>query len=183
LLSAYTGVVPLGGGQTDFIAFCDMVEIIITVVGLLLVILGLLGSLLPILPGPPVGFAGLLLMAVARRFSEPLTPILILVLALATLGVIVFDYLLPLMMSKKYGASKWGVWGSVFGMVIGLFFSPLGVLVGAFVGAVIGEWIVHRKQRKALKAGFGVVLGSLLGSVLKLGLSGLMLWYSIRALA
>ena len=160
-----------------------MLEIVITTVGLLLVILGLLGSVLPILPGPPVGFVGLLLMAVARQFSQPLTPIFILALALATLGVIVFDYLLPLMMSKKYGASKWGVWGSVIGMVVGLFLSPLGALLGAFVGAVIGEWIVHRKQRKALKAGFGVVLGSLLGTILKLGLSGLMLWYSIRALA
>ena len=160
-----------------------MVEIVITIVGLLLVILGLLGSILPILPGPPLGFGGLLLMAVARHFSEPLTPMLILTLALATLGVIVFDYLLPLVMSKKYGASKWGVWGSVIGMVVGLFLTPLGALFGAFVGAVIGEWIVHRKQNMALRAGFGVVLGSLLGTVLKLGLSGLMLWYSIRALA
>ena len=158
-----------------------MGEIIITIVGLLLVILGLLGSVLPILPGPPVGFVGLLLMAVARQFSKPLTPILI--LALATLGVIVFDYLLPLVMSKKYGASKWGVWGSVIGMVVGLFLTPLGALFGAFVGAVIGEWIVHRKQNMALRAGFGVVLGSLLGTALKLGLSGLILWYSIRALA
>jgi len=159
-----------------------MIDTIITIVGLLLVILGLLGSVLPILPGPPVGFVGLLLMAVARQFSEPLTPIFILALALATLGVIVFDYLLPLMISKKYGAPKWGVWGSVIGMVVGLFLSPLGALLGAFAGAVIGEWIIHRKQKKALKAGFGVVLGSLLGTVLKLGLSGLMLWYSIRAL-
>jgi uncharacterized protein YqgC (DUF456 family) len=160
-----------------------MVEIITTTLGLLLVILGLLGSVLPILPGPPVGFVGILLMALARHVSEPLTPVLILALALATLGVIAFDYLLPLMMSKKYGASRWGVWGSVIGMVVGLFLSPRGALLGAFVGAVIGEWIVNRKQRKALKAGFGVVLGSLLGTVLKLGLSGLMLWYSIRALA
>ena len=160
-----------------------MIEIVITIVGLLLVILGLVGSVLPILPGPPLGFAGLLLMALVRHFSEPLTPILILALALATLGVIVFDYLLPVLMSKKYGASTWGVWGSVIGMIVGLFFSPLGVLLGAFVGAVVGEWIGHRNQRKALKAGFGVVLGSLLGTVLKLGLPGLMLWYSVRALA
>ena len=160
-----------------------MVEIIMTIVGFFLVILGLLGSVLPILPGPPLGFVGLLLMAVARQFTGPLTPMLILTLALATLGVIVFDYLLPVMMSKKYGASKWGVWGSVIGMVVGLFFTPLGALFGAFVGAVIGEWIVHRKQNKALRAGFGVVLGSLLGTVLKLGVSGLMLWYSIRVLA
>jgi len=153
-----------------------------TIVGFLLVILGLLGSVLPILPGPPLGFAGLFVMALGRHFSEPLTPIVMLALALATLAVIVFDYLLPVLMSKKYGASRWGVWGSVIGMLIGLFFSPLGGLLGAFVGAVIGEWIGHRKQRKALKAGVGVVLGSLLGTILKLGLSGLMLWYSIRAL-
>ena len=154
-----------------------------TIVGFLLVILGLLGSVLPILPGPPLGFAGLFVMALGRHFSEPLTPIVMLALALATLAVIVFDYLLPVLMSKKYGASRWGVWGSVIGMIVGLFLSPLGALLGAFVGAVISEWVVHRKQRKALKAGFGVVLGSLLGTVLKLGLSGLMLWYSIRALA
>jgi hypothetical protein len=131
----------------------------------------------------PLVLPGLLLMPLVRHFSEPRTPILILALALATLGVLVFDYLLPVLMSKKYGASKWGVWGSVIGMVVGLFLTPLGALFGAFVGAVTGEWIVHRKQNKALRAGFGVVLGSLLGTVLKLGLSGLILWYSIRALA
>ena len=59
----------------------------------------------------------------------------------------------------------------------------LGGLLGAFVDAVIGEWIVHRKQRHALIAGFGVVVGSLLGTVLKFGVSGLMLYYSMWALA
>ena len=103
-------------------------------------------------------------------------------MGMMTIGVTVLDYFIPLIGAKRYGASKWGLWGSVGGMVIGAFFSPFGILLGAFVGAVLVEWVVSRKKGQALKAGWGVFVGSILGLMLKLALSGMMAYYFILAL-
>jgi len=92
------------------------------------------------------------------------------------------DYIIPLLGAKRYGASKWGVWGSVLGMAMGMFWSPFAMLVGAFVGAVVVEWLVHKKKREALRAGWGVVMGTLFATILRLGVSGMMTYYFVRAL-
>lgn len=150
-------------------------------VSILLVLTGFLGSVLPIIPGPPLSFLGLLLYALTRKFSPPLSPPLIIILFIVTVGVTIIDYLLPLMGAKRYGASKWGILGSIGGMMIGIFFSPFGMILGAFLGAVLIEWFISRNERQALKAGWGTMIGSLLGTILKLGTSGLMGYYLIRA--
>jgi hypothetical protein len=103
-------------------------------------------------------------------------------MAIITILVIAVDYVIPLMGAKRYGASQWGVWGSVLGMMVGIFWSPFGMLVGAFMGAVIAEWLVHKKKGEALRAGWGVVMGTMLGMILKLGVSGMMACYFVRAL-
>ena len=145
-------------------------------------LLGLAGSILPILPGPPLSFMGLFLLALLKHFSPPLTPALVIILAIVTILVIVMDYIIPLLGAKRYGASKWGVWGSVLGMAVGIFWSPFGMLVGAFVGAVLVEWFVGKKKGEALRAGWGVMIGIFWGMGLKLGVSGMMAYYFIRAL-
>jgi hypothetical protein len=145
-------------------------------------LLGIAGCVLPILPGPALSFFGLLLLALLNHFSPPLTPTLIAIMAALTLGVTVGDYVIPLWGAKRYGTSTWGIWGSVIGMVIGIFFSPFGMLLGAFVGAVIVEWFVQKERGKALKAGWGVFVGGLAGTALKLGVSGMMAYYFIRGL-
>ncbi len=159
-----------------------MVEGITIVIGSSLMVLGLAGSVLPILPGSPLSFIGLFLLALLKHFSAPLTPAFILLLAVVTILVIVMDYVIPLLGAKRYGASKWGVWGSVLGMAIGIFWSPVGMLVGAFVGAVLVEWLVGKKKGEALRAGWGVVMGTLFATILRLGVSGVMTYYFIRAL-
>jgi len=98
------------------------------------------------------------------------------------MAVTVADYITPLLGAKRYGASKWGMWGSVLGMAIGIFFSPFGMLLGALIGAVAAEWLVQKEKRQALRAVWGVFIGSLLGTVLKLGVSGMMAYYFIRGL-
>ncbi len=158
-----------------------MLDFIGFTIGILLILLGFIGSLLPILPGPPLSFIGLLLFALIRNFSPPLTPTLMVILLIVTMVVTLIDYLLPLFGAKRYGASKWGIWGAIGGMVIGIFFSSFGMILGAFIGAVLVEWFVSRKEGQALRAGWGIIGGSLLGMVLKLGTSGIMVYYLIRA--
>jgi len=159
-----------------------MLEITVIIVGSILIFLGLAGSLLPILPGPPLSFIGLLLLALVRTFSSPLTPPLIIVMGLLTVAAVAADHIIPVWGARRYGASKWGLWGSVAGMVIGIFFSPWGMLLGGLVGAVVAEWLVHRETGQALRAGWGVIVGILLGTVLKLVLSAVMAYYFVRAL-
>ena len=159
-----------------------MLETIAIICGAILVFLGIAGCVLPILPGPVLSFLGLLLLALLKHFSPPLTPTLIIIMAILTVVVTIGDYLIPLWGAKRYGATKWGIWGSVIGMAIGIFFSPFGMLLGAFIGAVTVEWLVQKERGKALKAGWGVFIGSLAGTALKLGVSGMMAYYFIRGL-
>jgi uncharacterized protein YqgC (DUF456 family) len=159
-----------------------MLEGITIVIASILMLLGLAGSILPVLPGPPLSFIGLFLLALLRHFSPPLTTTFVTILAIVTILVIVMDYIIPLLGAKRYGASKWEVWGSVLGMAIGIFWSPFAMLVGAFVGAVVVEWLVHKKKREALRAGWGVVMGTLFATILRLGVSGMMTYYFVRAL-
>jgi uncharacterized protein YqgC (DUF456 family) len=159
-----------------------MLEGIAIVIGFILILLGLAGSILPILPGPPLSFIGLFLLALLKHFSPPLTPTLVIILAVVTILVIVMDYIIPLLGAKRYGASKWGVWGSVLGMAIGIFWSPFAMLVGAFIGAVVVEWLIGKKKGEALRAGWGVVMGTLFATILRLGVSGMMTYYFVLAL-
>jgi uncharacterized protein YqgC (DUF456 family) len=159
-----------------------MLEGIAIAIGSILMLLGLAGSILPILPGPPLSFIGLFLLALSKHFSPPLTPTLVIIMAVVTILVVVMDYIIPLLGAKRYGASKWGVWGSVLGMVIGMFWSPFGMLAGAFIGAVAAELLAGKKHWEALRAGWGVVMGTLFATVLRLGVSGMMTYYFVLAL-
>jgi len=147
------------------------------IVGAIFILLGLLGSILPVLPGPPLSFIGIFLFALIHNFSPPLTPTLIIIMLIITIAVTVLDYLIPLIGVKKYGTSKWGIYGSIVGMIVGAFLSPFGILLGALIGAVLVEWIVSRKKGQALRAGWGIFIGSILGMILKLGISGIMAYY------
>jgi uncharacterized protein YqgC (DUF456 family) len=159
-----------------------MFEIIIIVIGAILILLGIAGCVLPILPGPILSFGGLFLLALINNFSSPLTPTLMIVLAIVSIAVTVMDYIIPLLGAKRYGASRWAIWGAVLGMAIGIFFSPFGMLLGALIGAVALEWLVQKGKGQALKAGWGILMGTLLGTVLKLGVSGMMAYYFVRGL-
>ncbi|NWF94256.1 MAG: DUF456 domain-containing protein [Syntrophaceae bacterium] len=114
-----------------------MIAAIGIMAGAILILLGLVGSVLPILPGPPLSLLGLFLLALVRNFSPPLTPTLLIVMLIVTTVVTTLDYFIPLFGAKRYGTSKWGIYGSIGGMILGVFFSPFGILLGAFMGAVL----------------------------------------------
>ena len=89
---------------------------------------------------------------------------------------------MPLFTAKKFGASKYGIWGSILGMIVGLIFlPPFGLLIGAFLGAVAAELIFNDDMKKSLKAGLGVFIGTILSIFIKLGTSGVMAFYFIKA--
>lgn len=160
-----------------------MLEVVAIVLGSVLVLLGLAGCILPVLPGPPLSFAGLFLLALAYQFVPPLTPTLLMVMAAVVTGAVLLDYIVPALGVKKYGASKWGVRGSFLGMLVGiLFFPPFGIFIGALVGAVAGEWLAIKQAGAALRAGWGVFVGTLVGVVLKLAASGVITYYFVAAL-
>lgn len=157
--------------------------IITAIFGSILIALSFFGCIIPALPGPPLSFAAILLLAIATGFNPPLTGQLVFIMLGISIAVTAMDYLIPILGAKKYGASKRGIWGSILGMIIGvLFFPPLGMIVGAFLGAVIAEMISGKATALAMKAGWGVFVGTLIGTILKLISVSVMAYYFIVAL-
>ena len=150
------------------------------ILGIILALAGFVGCILPILPGPPLGFLALLLLSFTKNW-EPFSATFLVIMGGLTVLVTVLDYLVPAVGAKKYGASKFGVWGSLIGLFIGFFvFPPFGMFVGGFVGAVAGELLAGRAGGTALRAGWGAFVGNLVGMGLKLDLSGVMLFFYIK---
>jgi uncharacterized protein YqgC (DUF456 family) len=149
--------------------------------GVIFTLTGILGCVLPMLPGPPINYLALLLLHFSASHQFP-TRFLV-VWAVISAVVILLDYLIPVWGTKKFGGSKQGVWGSVIGLVSGLFiFPPFGIIIGPFAGAVIGELIAGKETRAAFKSGFGSFIGFLAGTFIKLIASGFMTWYFFKEL-
>lgn len=143
------------------------------ILGALLLLTGLVGCVLPVLPGPPISFAGIVLLWWARDWhAESFGWPAMIVLGLLALVVTILDFVVPAWGAKRYGASRIGVWLSVLGMLIGMvFFPPFGMLVGAFAGALGGELLVGKREGEAARAAWGVFVGTMAGIGLKLAVS------------
>jgi uncharacterized protein YqgC (DUF456 family) len=153
---------------------------VVILLGLLLSITGLIGCILPIIPGLPLSYVALIILSFAKDW-EPFGATFLIVTGLLTALMLLLDYLVPVVGAKKFGASKYGVWGSFIGMIIGLFiFPPFGLIVGGFIGAIAGELLAGKEGDDAIRAGIGVFLGNLFNIGLKLGISGFMLFFYIK---
>lgn len=135
----------------------------------LLILFGIIGCFLPIIPGPPLAYIGLLISELSERVDFANN--LLVTLAILTIIVTALDYLVPIWGAKFSGGSKWGIWGSTLGLIIGLFFSIPGMILGPFIGAVVGELIDGKDLKRALIAGWGTFLGFVAGIIIKLILS------------
>lgn len=132
------------------------------IIGSVLAIIGVIGSIVPALPGPIVGYGALILLYVSRG-TDGITPVSLGVFGIFLALVTIIGYVAPVWGARFSGASKHGVWGAVLGALIGLiFFPPLGLFLGAFLGAVIGELSTGKDAATALKAGIGTLLGSVM---------------------
>ncbi len=162
-----------------------MEEVIIKIFFAIVMVIGIAGSILPVLPGAPLAF-GSLLLAKILHFSE-LSWWIIVLFGILTLIGIVLDYAVPIATTKKMGGSKYGIWGLVIGFIIGIIFSPFGfvsIIIAPFLGALIGELIYDRQNhRRAIKAATGSVIGYFLtsgyGILLCCSMLGVFLVYDI----
>ena len=151
------------------------------VMGGILVFLGILGAFLPVLPGPPLGFAGLLLLHFTSLTEFSVT--FLVVMGVIVLIVSILDYLVPILGAKRFGGSRLGVVGCVVGLLLGIFiFPPFGIIIGPFLGAIIGELINGDDLNKAVKSGFGSFLGYVFGTGIKLALSFVMAYFYVERL-
>jgi uncharacterized protein YqgC (DUF456 family) len=158
------------------------VTITFIVLGLVLALIGLAGCIIPIIPGPALSFLALIILSFAKNW-EPFSPTFLMVMVGLTLFVSLLDYVAPVVGAKKYGGSKSGVWLSALGMILGVFFlPPWGMLMGAFAGAIVGEWLAGKEGRESLQAAWGVFIGNVVGTGLKLAFSGIILFFYIKAL-
>lgn len=168
-------------------------DVILIILGAICLLIGLIGCVAPVLPGVPLSYLGLLLLHWTDRaqFSWQFLTIW----AVVVIVIQVLDYFIPAWGTKKFGGSKYGVWGSTIGLFVGLFMGPWGIIVGPFVGAVLGELLYfnrHPQDRieqsentnfnRALRAGFGSFIGLLTGTILKLICCGMMVFYFVKEL-
>ena len=157
-------------------------EIVLVIFAFILLAAGILGAFIPILPGPPLSFIGLLLMQWSG-FGSFSTAFLA-VFAGITIAVTIMDYILPSFMTKKFGGSRAASVGSFLGLLAGLFFfPPWGIIVGPFFGAFAGEIIYSSANgAKAFKAALGAFLAFFVSTGIKLIVSSIMLFYAVAAM-
>lgn len=150
-------------------------EVVVDIIAIALGIVGIIGSIAPGLPGPPISWGG------TNGSGEHMSLTLLLVLLGVTILVTIMDYVVPGMFTKWTGGSRWGAIGCTIGLIIGIFMpQPWGIIIGACGGAFIGEIIFAQKDAAAsLKSAIGSFLGFLFGTGIKLIASGAMMYYII----
>ncbi len=150
-------------------------DIFLALLGFVFVCLGIIGSFLPVLPGPLTSWVGLLILHLTQTIPMNWT-FLGITLGIAFL-IWILDYFIPAMGTKKFGGSKYGVYGTTIGLIVGLLSPiPFGILIGAFFGALIGELMYDSKDtNRALKASFGAFLGFLASATIKFSVAAVYL--------
>ncbi len=142
-------------------------DLILLFIGSIFIVLGIIGSFLPVLPGPVTSWVGILLIHLTEAIPFNWTYVGI-TLAIAVL-IYFLDYVIPALGTKKFGGSKYGIYGTTIGLIIGLiFFGPLGIIIGPFTGALVGELMYDsNNSKRAIKAAFGSFIGFLFSTGLK----------------
>ncbi|MFC2133606.1 DUF456 domain-containing protein [Bacteroidota bacterium] len=153
-------------------------DILVLIIGFLLTVAGVIGCIIPALPGPPFNLVALILLQIS--FPDTFRGNMLIIFTSLTLIVTGLDYVLPLIGAEKFGVSKYGVIGSFTGMIVGLFFTPVGMILGLILGAVIGELAAGKKETEALKAGVISFMLGIFMMLLKFSLSVVMTYYFLQ---
>ena len=154
-------------------------DVLLFILAGLFIVAGTAGSVLPVLPGVPLGYAGLLLLQLTDRVQY--SAAFLLAWAAVVVAIQVLDYYIPVWGTKRFGGTRAGTVGSTVGIVAGLFLGPWGVVLGPFAGAVLGELLAGRTGREALRAGFGSFVGFITGTLAKLVVCGFFVFYYVKA--
>jgi uncharacterized protein len=166
-------------------------EYFLVIFSALCILIGIAGSILPGLPGPPISFLGILLLHWSRFAQYSFN--MLLIWGLIVLIVAVLDYVVPIWGTKKFGGTKAGVRGSTIGLIVGVILLPMlgivlgpfglvGILGGPFIGAWIGEKYAGQNSRQAMKAAIGSFIGFLTGTLMKLAVSVILSFYFVRSI-
>jgi len=154
-------------------------------------LVGIVGSILPGLPGPPISYLGLLLVHWSRFAQFRLN--MLVVWAIIVVFVAVLDYVVPIWGTKQFGGTRAGVRGSTIGLIVGVLLLPMlgivlgpfglfGILGGPFIGAWLGERYAGKNPDQALRAAIGSFIGFLAGTMMKLAVSLVLAFYFFRAI-
>lgn len=143
-------------------------EIILFVISLIIMVVGMAGIIVPIIPSIPLIWIGAFLYALFTHF-EKITWMILLIFALLTIFSIVLENLGNIYGAKRFGATKWGIIGSIIGTGVGFYMGgPIGLILGPVAGTVVFEVIGGKSYRGALKSGLGNFAGFLGGSIVKI---------------
>ena len=149
---------------------------LLIIIGFILSIVGVVGCIVPGIPGPPLNFAAIILLKIA--FPDQVSWIVLILFGIITLAVTILDYAIPMIGGKLFKASRSGIIGSTIGMLIGIFiFPPFGIFIGLVVGAIVGEIISGKTKTQATKTGAGIFVLSILAMIIKLVVSLIMSLY------
>lgn len=140
-------------------------DTVLIILAFVLAAAGLLGSFLPVLPGPPLAFAGLALLWFTDQ--QPSAELLGMHLFAAT-AITLLDYYVPIYGTKRFGGTPAGTRGATAGLVIGLFLGPLGIIAGPFFGALLAEMIAGTPSNRAFRSAIGAFMGFIAGVFMKL---------------
>ena len=157
---------------------------VIIILAVLCGVIGIAGSILPGLPGPPVSWVGLLILYIwgngANAAGEPMTTTFLLVWLAITVVVCIVDYVVPAYFTRVTGGSKAAGRGAIIGLLVGMFVPPVGIILGTLGGAFLAEYLVARKGGwDSARSAIGALLGFFFGTGIKLIASGLMMYYII----
>jgi uncharacterized protein YqgC (DUF456 family) len=136
------------------------------ILSVILIITGLIGSFIPIIPGPITSWFGLFTLSQIKNFPNNNT----LLITTFVIGITIFilDYFIPIIGSKYFGGSKYGIIGTSIGLLIGLISPvPFGIIIGAFLGALIGEILAGKQLSEGIKPAMGSLIGIITSSVIK----------------
>ena len=151
-------------------------SVLLAIVAGILLVVGFIGTFVPVLPGAPLAWAGLL----AAYFSSycEISLAALIVTGVIAVAVSILDNLLPVIMTKKFGGSKAATTGATIGLIVGFFTGPVGIILGPFLGALIGE-MIHKngKTEGVFKAAFGAFMGFLTGTGIKMICVLCFIWY------
>lgn len=159
-----------------------MTGTIVAILAIVLGILGFIGCILPVIPGPPISWAGMLLVylwgAGLDASGNPMSAKILLIWFAITVAVTIIDYIVPAWFTKKFGGSRYASRGAIAGLLVGIFFTPVGILMGVVLGAFLAELLLAQKSagRSAVSA-IGAFCGFLCGTGLKLIACGFMFYY------
>lgn len=142
-------------------------------VSVLLMGVGVLGTVVPVLPGVPLIWLTMLGFGFIDKFQR-IDATFLVVMALITVAAELTDHLTRAWGARRYGAGRAGTWGAVIGALAGLFFLPIGLLLGPFLGALIGELLSGRSMEDSVRAGWGGLLGTLGSMVVKFAVAAAM---------